>query len=170
MFDPVRVCEILNEEGVEYIVVGGFATVVHGSSLPTRDIDVVPSRDPGNLDKLGRALRRMNAMIRTEVDPVPAPLDRRFLSNIKVALNLTTDCGDVDLTFSPSGGLGGFDGWKVRAVLIEIADGVAVRIAALDDIIASKAAANRPKDQRVLPYLESLREQLDEGDSALGRE
>ena len=46
MFDPVRICEILNEERVEYVVVGGFASVVHGSSLPTQDIDVVPSRQP----------------------------------------------------------------------------------------------------------------------------
>jgi hypothetical protein len=30
MFDPVRICTILNEEGVEYVVVGGFAAVVHG--------------------------------------------------------------------------------------------------------------------------------------------
>ena len=44
MFDPVRICQILNEEGVAYVIVGGFASVVHGSSLPTQDIDVVPSR------------------------------------------------------------------------------------------------------------------------------
>ncbi len=35
MFDPVRICQILNEEGVAYVIVGGFASVVHGSSLPT---------------------------------------------------------------------------------------------------------------------------------------
>ena len=42
-FDHVRICEILNEENVEYVVVGGFAAVVKGSSLPTRDIDIVPA-------------------------------------------------------------------------------------------------------------------------------
>ena len=52
MFDPVRICEILNEEGVDYVVVGGFAAVVRGSSLLTRDIDVVPSRSKENLDRL----------------------------------------------------------------------------------------------------------------------
>ena len=50
MFDPVRICTVLNEEGVDYVVIGGFAAVVHGSSLPTRDIDVVPSRRSDNLD------------------------------------------------------------------------------------------------------------------------
>jgi hypothetical protein len=82
MFDPVRICQILNEEGVAYIIVGGFASVVHGSSLPTQDIDVVPSRQAENLDRLGRALRRMNAMIRTAGDAVPAPIDGAFLANM----------------------------------------------------------------------------------------
>ena len=35
--------------------------------------------------------------------------------------------------------------------------GVVVRAAALDDIIASKEWANRPKDQRALPELRALR-------------
>jgi hypothetical protein len=160
MFDPVRICQILNEEDVAYVIVGGFALVVHGSSLPTRDIDVVPSRQEENLDRLGRALRRMNAMIRTAGDPVPAPIDGRFLANMPIMLNLVTDLGDVDLTFTPSGGLGGFDEWSEHALVVEIAEGLTVRIASLDDIIDSKRAANRPKDQMALPYLESLRDEL----------
>ena len=36
MFDPVRICAILNEEGVDYVVVGGFAAVVRGSSIGPR--------------------------------------------------------------------------------------------------------------------------------------
>ncbi len=161
MFDPLRICEILNDEGVEYVIVGGFASVVHGSSLPTVDIDIVPSRQAENLDRLGRALRRMHAMIRTIDEPVAALLDGPFLANMPLMLNLVSDFGDVDLTFNPSGGLDGFDGWNVRATFVEIADQITVRIAALDDIIASKRAANRPKDRMALPYLESLRDEID---------
>lgn len=160
MFDPVRICEILNEEGVAYVVVGGFATVIQGSPLPTQDIDLVPSRGAENLDRLGRALRRMHAMIRTGNEPVPAPLDGQFLANMPLMLNLVTDYGDVDLTFAPSGGLGGFDEWSRRAFSVEIADGLSVVVASLDDIIDSKRAANRPKDLMALPYLESLRDEL----------
>lgn len=160
MFDPIQICTILNEEAVDYVIVGGFAAVVHGSSLPTRDIHVVPSRNPTNLDRLAGALRRMNAMIRTEGDPVPAPLDGPFLANMSLMLNLVTDLGEIDLTFAPSGGLGGFEEWIVHSIVVEIADGLEVRVAALSDIIDSKRAANRPKDQRALPYLESLRDQI----------
>jgi hypothetical protein len=160
MFDPVRICKILNQELVDYVIVGGFASVAHGSSLPTQDIDMVPSRQTENLVRLARALQRMNAMIRTAHEPVPAPIDARFLANMPVMLNLVTDFGDIDLTFQPSGRIEGFDGWNAHAILVAIAEGVPVRIAALDDIIESKRAANRPKDLMALPYLESLRDQI----------
>ena len=34
MFDPVRICSILNEERVDYVVVGGFAAArpLHGTA------------------------------------------------------------------------------------------------------------------------------------------
>jgi hypothetical protein len=160
MFDPVRICEILNEEGVDYVVVGGFAAFVLGSSLPTLDVDLVPSRDGENLDRLARALGRMNAMIRTSDGPVPTRIDGMFLAAMPLMLNLVTDHGDVDLTFTPSGPVGAYDEWYVGAVRIEIAEGVQVSIAALDDIIESKRAADRSKDRTALPYLEALRERL----------
>lgn len=109
-FDPLAICRILNEEQVDYVVVGGFATVIHGSPLPT-------------------------------------------------------DFGIVDLAFAPSGPLEGFDEWNDHASSTEIADGLSIRIAALDDIIASKEAAAREKDLFALPYLGSLRDVI-HGDEA----
>jgi len=67
---------------------------------------------------------------------------------------------EMDVTVSPSGDLGGSERWDAHAIVVEISEGVSVHIAALDDIIESKRAANRLKDQRALPYLESLRDQL----------
>lgn len=163
MFDPVRICRILNDEGVEYVVVGGFAAVIRGSSLPTRDIDVVPSRAADNLDRLGRALKRMGAKIRTDGEPVEAPLDGPFLANMPLMLNLVTDYGEMDLTFTPAGSRGGFEGWRAGATQEEVSDGLIVAVASLDDIIDSKRAANRPKDQMALPYLESLRDETERG-------
>jgi hypothetical protein len=160
MFDPVRICAILNEEGVDYVVVGGFAAVVRGSSLPTRVIDIVPSRSTENLNRLGRALCGMGAQIRTDGEPVPVPLDGPFLANMPLMLNLVTDFGEMDLTFVPACSAGGYDGWRLGATEEDVSDGLTVVIASLDDIIDSKRAANRPKDQMALPYLESLRDEL----------
>lgn len=159
-FDPVAICRILNEEHVDYVVVGGFASVILGSPLPTEDIDFVPDRDEANLERLASALNRMNAMIRTEGEPVPVRIDAAFLANMPFMLNLVTDFGIIDLTFKPSGPLDGFQDWNSEASSQEVADGLFIRVASLDDIIASKRSANREKDLRALPYLESLRDVL----------
>ena len=155
-FDPVAVCRILTEEGVDYVVVGGFASVILGSPLPTEDIDVLPDRSSSNLERLAAALRRLNARIRTNDEPVVARLDAAFLENMPFMLNLVTDFGIVDLTFSPSGPLKGFADWNRHASDQEIADGLVIRVASLADIIDSKATAGREKDLRTLPYLRSL--------------
>jgi hypothetical protein len=75
-------------------------------------------------------------------------------------LNLVTDFGEMDLTFSPAGSARDFEGWKKGATLEVIDDGLTVLVASLDDVIDSKRAANRPKDQMALPYLESLRDEI----------
>ena len=157
-FDPVSICRILNEEQVDYVVVGGFASVILGSPLPTEDVDVLPERSRDNLARLATALRRMNAMIRTAGESVPAVLDAEFLANMPVMLNLITDFGILDLTFEPSGSRHGYADWSADASSEEIADGLVVHVASLDAIIDSKKAADRAKDHRALPYLESLRE------------
>jgi hypothetical protein len=159
-FDPFAMCAILNEEGVEYVVLGGFAAILRGSPVTTHDLDVIPARERPNLDRLGRALTRMNAKIRVSGDPVATKIDGAFLANMPHMLNLVTDFGDIDLTFTPAGSTGGFDGWSRAATPEEIEEGLTVLVASLDDIINSKRAANRPKDRMALPYLESLRDEL----------
>jgi hypothetical protein len=102
-------------------------------------------------------------MIRTESDPVPAPLDGAFFANMPMMLSLVTDHGEMDLTFTPAGRAGGFDGWRRHATEEELSDGLLVLVASLDDVIDSKRLANRLKDQRDLPYLESLRDEIERG-------
>lgn len=160
IFDPFAMFRMLNEEGVDYVVLGGFAAILRGSPVTTRDLDVIPDRASANLDRLGRALTRMNARIRIEGDSVPAKIDGPFLANMPQMLNLVTDFGDLDLTFTPAGSAGGYAGWQSHATNEVVADGLTVRVASLDDIIDSKRAANRPKDLMALPYLESLRDEL----------
>ena len=159
-FDPVSICRILNEHGVKFVVLGGFAAVIHGSPVPTEDIDVIPSRDRENLERLAKALSQMNAAIRTSDGPIQTRINAAFIANMPNMLNLVTDFGDLDLVFNPAGQLSDYDQWNQSADRAQLEPGLVVAVAALDDIIASKSAANRLKDQRVLPYLESLRDEL----------
>jgi len=159
-FDPAAICRILNEEGVDYVIVGGFGAVILGSPLPTEDIDILPSRTSSNLERLAVALERLGAQIRTSDELVSARLDAAFLSQMPHMLNLVTNLGILDLAFTPAGPRSGYEEWNEGASSIEIADRLVVRVASLDDIIDSKIAASRPKDLRALPYLESLRDTI----------
>lgn len=156
-FDPERVLEVLHRHSVEFVLIGGLAAVAHGSPLPTTDVDVTPDRDAGNLDRLASALRELGARIRTgDPDGVVFPIDGAFLAAQPRMLNLTTDAGDVDLTYLPAGFDGGFDDLVDESDLVELADGVTTRVARLTAIIRSKETADREKDRRALPYLRAL--------------
>lgn len=114
-FDPRPICAAFQDEGVRYVLIGGFAAAVHGSPLPTSDVDVVPARDDENLECLARALTRLHARLRTESGPVDVRIDAGFLRAMPFMLNLVTEFGDIDLTFVPAGGLDGFEGWQRSA-------------------------------------------------------
>ena len=60
--------------GVEFILVGGAAATVHGSSRLTQDVDVVYGRDDANLERLAAAL--------APFDPYPRGASKRGLAPI----------------------------------------------------------------------------------------
>jgi hypothetical protein len=65
--------------------------------------------------------------------------------------NLATRHGQLDLTFTPSGFPGGYRELARGAAVRRVAGtAITVLVASLDDIYASKRAANRPKDQAYL--------------------
>ena len=149
----------LQRHGVQYVLIGGLAAVLHGSPLLTVDADICPARDPDNLVRLAAALGELHARIRTPDTPdgLPFPHDAAFLDRVEL-LNLVTQAGDLDLAFTPAG-TNGFADLSVRAMPMFIR-GVTVSVAALEDVIRSKESANRPKDHRTLPVLHQLLKEL----------
>ena len=154
--DPRRICQVLLEERVDFVVIGGFAAVVRGSSVVTYDIDVIAARAEANLERLATALRRLNAQLRTGDELIPLSVNADFLAQMQVSLNLTTDFGDLDLVFAPAGPKSTYEAWLQEAGEMDLGDSLVVTIASLADVIASKRAANRPKDAAALPALEAL--------------
>jgi hypothetical protein len=153
--DLARLLETLARHRVAYVLIGGLAAVYHGSPFPTEDADITPRSDRANLQRLAAALVDLDARIRTESDPagVPFACDADALA-ASATLNLTTAAGDLDLTFAPAG-TAGYDDLRRDATRTDLY-GVAVQVASLADVIRSKQAANRPKDQRVLPTLREI--------------
>lgn len=153
--DLARLLEVLDRHEVVYVLIGGLAAVYHGSPFPTEDADITPRFDTENLTRLAAALVELGARVRTESEPegLPFSCDANSLAAVE-AWNLTTAAGDLDLMFEPAG-TGGYADLRRDAVAVELY-GVTVRIASLADVIRSKQAAHRPKDQRVLPTLREI--------------
>lgn len=157
-FAPERILAVLREHEVRYVLVGGFAAVIHGSPYVTTDLDVVPERSEDNLRRLSAALRAMHARVWTEEEPRGLPFDHdpTSLGGSEV-WNLVTDHGRLDVAFAPAGTRGYGD--LIRdARRIEIL-GVEVTVASLADVVRSKEAAGREKDRLVLPVLRRLLEE-----------
>lgn len=157
--DPARLFATLAEHQVEYVLIGGLAAVLHGSTAMTNDADIVPTLDVDNLERLAAALRSLDARLRVPDTPDGVAFDPHpaLLASMRT-LNLTTSCGDLDLACAPDG-IDDLDGLAERASTFEVT-GQRVRVAALDDIIRSKEAAGRPKDVATLPILRALQEEI----------
>lgn len=155
---PERILGVLTGHGVRFVLVGGFAAVIHGSPYVTIDLDVVPERSDENLGRLSDALRAMHARVWTPSEPegVPFDHDARSLGGSNM-WNLVTDHGRLDLSFVPSG-TSGFEDLDRDALHLTIL-GVEVHVASLADVIRSKEAAGREKDRLVLPVLRRILEE-----------
>jgi hypothetical protein len=107
------------------------------------------------LARLSSALEELDARIRVDgiEGGLPFDHDARSLGSMDV-INLVTNHGDFDVTFHPSG-VSSFSEWYDHAGDVE-ALRLHFRLAALADVIRSKGAAGRPKDQIAVPILREL--------------
>lgn len=157
-FDPLRIVTSLARHGTRYVLIGGMAARLHGSPLLTEDADVVPAMDDENLRRLARALGELDARLAVEgvEGGLAVPLDEHTFSS--PVMGFDTAAGAIDVAHEAVG-RGGYDDLAARATTFDV-DGVQLLVAALDDIIASKQTADRPKDRVHLPVLTELREEL----------
>jgi hypothetical protein len=147
--------ECLERNRVQYVLIGGMASIHHGSPFPTEDVDITPERSKENLDRLSSVLTEIDAKIRTLSEPEGLPFSHNASSLADAGVwNLVTKYGDFDISFVPNGTEGYVD--LIRDAEAATVHGIEIRVASLADIIRSKQAANRPKDQRVLPTLREI--------------
>lgn len=133
----------LANSGLEFVIIGGFAGVLHGSSYVTRDLDICAVLTPANVDRLRDTLRDLNPRHRM------TPQKLSFLQNPKPGeqlnnLYLETDWGVIDVLSSVLG-VGTLDQLAANAETFEIG-GRSCRVIGLGDLIAAKEALGREKD------------------------
>ena len=54
--DLVSLCKALNDEGVRYVLIGGFAVILHGFVRATKDVDLLVDPSVANVQRLKRAM------------------------------------------------------------------------------------------------------------------
>lgn len=153
MTDFTALLQLLTENDVEFIIVGGAAATAHGSARLTIDLDIVYKRSASNIERIVTALSQIRPYLRGA--PPGLPFDWS-VETIKRGLNFTlvTTLGALDLLGEIVGG-GGYDQLINDTVEIEVA-GVSCQCLGLERLIEVKRAAGRPKDLEVVAELEQI--------------
>ena len=145
----LRVIDALNGHQVRYVVVGGFASYLHGTRRVTVDLDIVVDLQEAEARKAIEALLSIGLKSRVPVDPYSFadPSERQRWSHEKnmIVFSMFDPAVPgfvVDLMIDLPAD---FVGLSERSKEVEL-HGRKVRISGIDDLIAMKLRAGRPQD------------------------
>lgn len=148
------IVSVLDRHQVDYVMIGGIAAELHGAKIArSLDLDVTPAASRANRERIAKALAELHATLRVPggmPDGVEVHLDADWLERVTTA-TFNTDHGPFDLAFRPDG-TDGYDD-LVRSEVIVRVGAVDAHLASLEDIVRSKTAAGRTKDELTLPAL-----------------
>lgn len=145
----------LDEHGVDFVVIGAVALVLHGSPRVTRDLDICYSRERANLERLANALKPFAPTLRGAPANLPFALDTPTL---RAGLNFPTlqsSAGDLDLLGEVTG-IGAYPAVKRLSTVMRVYDRD-VRVLSLDGLERAKRAAGRLKDLADLAEIQEIR-------------
>lgn len=159
----------LQDAGVDYVVVGGTAVVLHGVPRTTADLDIVPDLYHENINRLVAVLASLGYRPRAPVDPngLVDPSVRRVWHDEKGMQafsfwNPDRPLDAVDILFaSPLD----YSTLAARASPIEVAE-LRLLIASVEDLVTMKQNTGRPQDESDIDALERLRRYEDEDDNS----
>ncbi len=141
-----EVRDIFARHSIHYLFIGKSAAILLGFPDTTQDADLFVKKELGNCQAIVKALRELGFDLNDEqAAEVTAGKDFVQLKNGPF---------DLDLIFAPDGIEKFEDAWA-RHIEIE-----GFPVCHIDDIIASKEATGREKDNESLPRLRSFREYL----------
>ena len=147
----------LIEHGVEFVIVGGYAAVIHGAACVTLDLDVCApcsADDTENLARLHAALADLHPVHRMSMDRrafVFPPRNREETGN----LYLQTDLGQLVVLGAIE--LGDYAFACAHSLPVRYASGE-YRLLDCATLIRSKQTTGRPKDLLVVEQLTAILE------------
>lgn len=152
--DFINLLERLAHNGVDFVIVGGFAGVVHGCTYVTQDIDICCDFSPANLLALQKAISDLEPVHRMTPGRKKLHLTEQACNQLK-NMYLDTTMGQLDC-LSAISGLGDFEQVRQSSELLEVG-GIRMRVLSLNALIKAKKAMNRPRDREALLQLEAIR-------------
>lgn len=135
------VARLLAKHRLDVVLIGNAAAALQGSPVTTADFDFMFRKTPVNLRKLRRLADDLGAVVLIPYYPASG-LYRVLRERDGLQLDFMAR---ID-------GIRSFEALRARATTARFARHE-LRVAALEDIIKSKQAANRPEDRAVLPVL-----------------
>jgi predicted nucleotidyltransferase len=141
--DLRRICSSLEEQGARYVLIGGFAVILHGGERTTKDIDLLVDADPENVERVKRALSILEDNAAAEIEP--GDLERYTV--VRVADEVM-----VDLLASACGVT--WEDAHRSAKRIDLG-GVSLVLADVETLIRTKQTV-RPSDAADRAWLEAL--------------
>ena len=130
--------------GVRYLFIGKSGAIILGFPDVTQDADLFVEKNTANSDAAISALGELQFKLTDS--------DIQEIKRGKDFIQLKNGPFDLDLVFAPDGIERFEDAWRRH---VEVAG---FPVCHPDDIIASKVAANRPKDREGLPRLKAFRD------------
>lgn len=150
-FDLARIVEVFNRHGVVYIAIGGVSGMLHGAVYyVTQDVDLMVQSNLANLTRIVAALVELGADIDCDLiaEDLLANTQWQTMSGPIDILVTAAGPNETEITFREL---------DLSSQLFEVAKGLLVPAASLDDVIRMKEAADRVKDHLALPELRRLR-------------
>jgi predicted nucleotidyltransferase len=144
--------------GVDFVLIGGVAGIVHGSARTTYDIDLVYARTDANIERLVKALSSHAPYLRDVAPGLPFSWDAKA---IRGGLNFmfTTNLGHLDLFGELAGGET-YNDLLPHCLDVEAFD-VRFKCVDLPTLIRIKEVAGRAKDREAIAELRVLLQEKD---------
>jgi len=144
----------LHEAGIEHILIGGLAVNAWGVIRATKDVDICPSPDPENLERLAALLRRLGVRhlgVGDEDFAEPEmPFDPTRADDLGQGGNfrLATPLGVLDVMQWIPGTEAAESAYESLAEGAEMAQafGIEIKVCSLQSLRTMKRAAGRPQD------------------------
>lgn len=155
--DLLALIRVILAEDPDVILIGGLAMRMQGGGHVTDDVDFAFKRTRDTVHKKVKALAPYQPRPLNWPEGVPYVWDEQMLQGMTTAV-METKIGRVDFLAEPDGAPP-FDQLQSRATRFDV-DGKVLRVASIDDLIAMKRAAGRPKDLAHIHELETIKKIL----------